>query len=318
MTQNTEELFVGIDVSQDRLDVSFRPTNRRKEVIQEHKAINRLAEELKELQPKLIVLEATGALEVPVVTALAKAELPVVVVNPRQVRDFAKSLGKLAKTDALDAAVLAHYADAVRPAVRPIKSEDLQELSALVARRRQLVDMIGMEKNRLSRAAKLVREDIKENIDWLEKRLKDVDRMLEKRIKDNPLYREKGKVIRSVPGVGPVLMSSLLVDVPELGRLNRRQIAALIGVAPLNCDSGRYTGRRVTWGGRAKVRSVLYMGAVVAMQHNPVIRDFYERLTGAGKKFKVAITACMRKLLTILNAMVRTGSLWSPDMGSAG
>ena len=312
MTQEREELFIGIDVSQDRLEVAFRPTGRRKEVVHELKQITLLTEEFRELQPKLIVLEATGALEVPLVTSLAKAELPVVVVNPRQVRDFAKSLGRLAKTDAIDAAVLAHYGDAVRPQVRPIKSEDLQELSALLARRRQLVDMIVMEKGRLSRAQKQVREEIKEHIAWLEKRLKDVNRTLEKRIKNNPLYREKGKVIRSVPGIGPVLMCSLLADVPELGTLNRRQIAALIGVAPLNRDSGRHMGQRSTWGGRSKVRSVLYMGAVVAVKHNPVIRAFYERLTGAGKKFKVAITACMRKLLTILNAMVRTGSSWNP------
>lgn len=310
MTQNAEDLFVGIDVSQDRLDVAFRPTNRHKQVVHEQRQINLLAEELKELEPTRIVLEATGSLEVPLVTALAKAGLPVVVANPRQVRDFAKSLGRLAKTDALDAAVLAHYADAVRPAVRPIKSEDLQELSALLARRRQLVDMIGMEKNRLSRAQKEVRGDIKEHIAWLEKRLKDVDRTLAERIKNNPLYDGKAKIIRSVPGVGPVLSSSLLANVPELGKLSRRQIAALIGVAPLNRDSGRHTGRRVTWGGRANVRSVLYMGAMVAIRCNPVLRAFYERLIGAGKKFKVAITACMRKLLTILNAMVRSGSLW--------
>lgn len=318
MTQTTEDFFVGIDVSQDRLEVAFRPTGRRKEVVHEPKQITLLAEEFKELQPKLIVLEATGSLEVALVMALAKADLPVVVVNPRQVRDFAKSLGRLAKTDALDAAVLAHYGDAVRPEVRPIKSEDLQELSALLARRRQLVDMIGMEKRRLSRAQKHVQGDIKEHIAWLEKRLKDVDRTLEKRIKSNPLYREKGKIIRSVPGIGPVLMCSLLADVPELGRLNRRQIAALVGVAPLNRDSGHHRGKRSTWGGRSKVRSVLYMGAVVAVKHNPVIRAFYERLTGAGKKFKVAITACMRKLLTILNAMVRTGISWSPGVGSTG
>ena len=318
MTQKTQELFVGIDVSQDRLDVAFRPTGRRKEVIHEPKQITLLTEELQELQPALIVLEATGALEIALVTSLAKAKLPVVVVNPRQVRDFAKSLGKLAKTDALDAAVLAHYGDAVRPEVRPIKSEDLQELSALLSRRRQLVDMIVMEKGRLSRAQQHVQGGIKEHIAWLEKRLKDVDRTLEKRIKNNPLYREKGGIIRSVPGIGPVLMCSLLADVPELGTLNRRQIAALVGVAPLNRDSGRYTGQRSTWGGRSKVRSVLYMGAVVAVKHNPVIRVFYERLIGAGKKFKVAITACMRKLLTILNAMVRTGSYWNPDVGAAG
>jgi transposase len=318
MTQNAEEIFVGIDVSQDRLDVAFRPTGRRKEVIHEPRQIKVLAEELQELQPALIVLEATGALEIALVTSLAKADLPVVVVNPRQVRDFAKSLGKLAKTDALDAEVLAHYGDAVRPEVRPIKSEDLQELSGLLSRRRQLVDMIVMEKGRLSRAQEHVHGGIKEHVAWLEKQLKDVDRTLEKRIKENPLYREKGKIIRSVPGIGPVLMCSLLADVPELGTLNRRQIAALVGVAPLNRDSGRHMGRRSTWGGRSKVRSVLYMGAVVAVKHNPVIRVFYERLTGAGKKFKVAITACMRKLLTILNAMVRTGSSWNPGMVSAG
>ena len=310
MSTKTEGLFVGIDVSKKRLDVAVRPEGRRWEVGNDEKSIRLLVSSLKDLPPELIIAEATGGLEIPLVSALAEAGLPIVVANPRQVRDFAKAVGQLAKTDKIDAGVLAHFGEALRPEVRPIKSRQVKELSALVSRRRQLVDMLTMEKNRLASAPKEVRRDITAHIAWLQKRLKDVDGKLSQTVKSCPAWREKDEIMRSVPGVGPVFSTSLLANVPELGKLNRRQIAALIGVAPLNRDSGQHSGTRIVWGGRANVRSVLYMATVAAMRSNPVIKSFYQRLIGAGKKFKVAITACMRKLLTILNAMVKSGTMW--------
>ena len=310
MSTKTEGLFVGIDVSKKRLDVAVRPEGRRWEVGNDEKSIRLLVSSLKDLPPELIIAEATGGLEIPLVSALAEAGLPIVVANPRQVRDFAKAVGQLAKTDKIDAGVLAHFGEALRPEVRPIKSRQVKELSALVSRRRQLVDMLTMEKNRLASAPKEVRRDITAHIAWLQKRLKDVDGKLSQTVKSCPAWREKDEIMRSVPGVGPVFSTSLLANVPELGKLNRRQIASLIGVAPLNRDSGQHSGTRIVWGGRANVRSVLYMATVAAMRSNPVIKSFYQRLIGAGKKFKVAITACMRKLLTILNAMVKSGTMW--------
>jgi transposase len=317
MNKETGGLFVGIDVSKDRLDVAVRPEGKRWEVSNDEKSIRLLVDSLKDLPSELIIAEATGGLEVPLVSALAEAGLPIVVVNPRQVRDFAKAVGQLAKTDKIDAEVLAHFGEALRPEVRPVKSRQLQELSALVSRRRQLVDMLTMEKNRLASAPKGIRKDIIAHIAWLEKRLKDVNWKLSQMVENCPAWREKDEIMRSVPGVGPVFSSSLLANVPELGQLNRRQIASLIGVAPLNRDSGQHSGTRIVWGGRANVRSVLYMATVAAMRSNPVIKSFYQRLIGAGKKFKVAITACMRKLLTILNAMVKSGTVWQPNVEQA-
>lgn len=317
MNTETGGLFVGIDVSKDRLDVAVRPEGKRWEVSNDEKSIRLLVDSLKDLPSELIIAEATGGLEIPLVSALAEAGLPIVVVNPRQVRDFAKAVGQLAKTDKIDAEVLAHFGEALRPEVRPVKSRQLQELSALVSRRRQLVDMLTMEKNRLASAPKGIRKDIIAHIAWLEKRLKDVNGKLSQMVENCPAWREKDEIMRSVPGVGPVFSSSLLANVPELGQLNRRQIASLIGVAPLNRDSGQHSGPRIVWGGRANVRSVLYMATVAAMRSNPVIKTFYQRLIGAGKKFKVAITACMRKLLTILNAMVKSGTMWQPNVERA-
>jgi transposase len=314
MSTKNGGLFVGIDVSKDRLDVAVRPEGRRWEVRNDEKDIRLLVDSLKDLPSELIIAEATGGLEIPLVSALAEAELPIVVVNPRQARAFAKAVGQLAKTDKIDAGVLAHFGEAIRPEVRPVKSRQLQELSALVSRRRQLVEMLTMEKNRLASAAKEIRKDITAHISWLGKRLKDVDGKLSRTVKICPVWREKDEIMRSVPGVGPVLSNTLLANVPELGELNRRQIASLIGVAPLNRDSGQYSGTRMVWGGRANVRSVLYMATVAAMRWNPVIKSFYQRLIGAGKKFKVAITACMRKLLTIINAMVKSGTMWQPKL----
>jgi len=317
MNTETGGLFVGIDVSKDRLDVAVRPEGKRWEVSNDEKSIRLLVDSLKDLPSELIIAEATGGLEIPLVSALAEAGLPIVVVNPRQVRDFAKAVGQLAKTDKIDAEVLAHFGEALRPEVRPVKSRQLQELSALVSRRRQLVDMLTMEKNRLASAPKGIHKDIIAHIAWLEKRLKDMNGKLSQMVENCPAWREKDEIMRSVPGVGPVFSSSLLANVPELGQLNRRQNASLIGVAPLNRDSGQHSGTRIVWGGRANVRSVLYMATVAAMRSNPVIKSFYQRLIGAGKKFKVAITACMRKLLTILNAMVKSGTMWQPNVERA-
>jgi transposase len=232
------------------------------------------------------------------------------VVNPRQVRDFAKSLGKLAKTDKIDAQVLAHFGEATKPEVRPLKDQQAHQLSALVARRKQLVEMLTAEKNRLVTAPEPVNHDIKAHIAWLEQRLNDINKDLRKNIKASPVWRAKEKLLRTVPGVGPVLSVSLLAGLPELGRLNRKQIAALVGVAPFNRDSGKFRGKRCIWGGRANVRAVLYMGTLTAIRCNPVIRAFYLRLCAAGKEHKVALTACMRKMLTILNAILKNDTPW--------
>jgi transposase len=270
----------------------------------------RLVERLRGLSPTLIVLEATGGLAVPLTSAVAAAGLPVVVVNPRQVRDFAKATGKLAKTDALDAAVLAQFAEAVRPALRPLPDAATQALSALLARRRQLIEMLTAEKNRLGSALPPVRPGIRAHIRWLERRLAALDADLAQAIRESPVWREKDDLLQSVPGVGPVLATTLLASLPELGTLTRQQIAALVGVAPLNRDSGAWRGKRRVWGGRAPVRAALYMSALVATRFNPVLRAFYQRLCAAGKAKKVALTACMRKLLTILNAMLKYRTRW--------
>jgi len=278
--------------------------------------MQQLVRRLGEISPKLIVLEATGGLERRAVAALAGASLPVVAVNPRQVRDFAKATGQLAKTDAIDAAVLALFADRIRPQVRPLRDEETQELEALVVRRRQVVDMITAEKNRLIAAppSKRVRTAIGKTIKWLQKQLEEIDSDLDNAVKGSPIWREKDDLLQSVPGVGKVLSRTMLSLVPELGTLGKKQIAALIGVAPLNWDSGLHRGRRSIWGGRAQVRSVLYMGALVAARFNPVIRAFHARLVAAGKLPKVALVACMRKLLTILNAIVRDRTPWTREI----
>lgn len=304
------ESFVGIDVSKARLDVSARPSSERWSVPNNERGIADLVDRMLKVGPSLIVLEATGGFELACVGALAAAAAPVVVINPRQVRDFAKATGRLAKTDAIDAEVLAQFAEAVRPEVRVLPDETTEELKALVARRRQIVEMLGVEGNRLLSARPRVRPDIEAHIAWLKKRLGDFDRELEACIRSSSVWREKENVLRSAPGVGPVLTTSLLANVPELGSLNRKQIAALVGVAPLNRDSGTLKGRRTVWGGRASVRAALYMATLVAVRHNPVIKQFYVRLTSAGKPHKVAMVACMRKLLTILNLMIRDGKRW--------
>ena len=303
---------IGIDVSKATLDIASLPTGESWTVTNDDLGLAELTPRLVALTPVLVVLEATGGFETLAAVTLAKAGLPVAVVNPRQVRDFAKALGRLAKTDALDAGILAEFAQRVRPEPRPLPDEAAQLLDGLLTRRRQLVDMLTAEKNRLGFARGPVKRDINRHIRWLEKRLQHVDGDLEAAIAASPLYQAKADLLRSVPGVGPITTLTLIATLPELGQLSRHQIAALVGVAPLNRDSGTLRGKRRVWGGRAPVRAVLYMAALVGIKHNPVLRQFYQRLRAAGKPFKVAVTACMRKLLTILNAMLRQNCRWDP------
>ena len=304
--------FVGIDVSKSQLDVAVRPSGETWAVAHDEAGLSALVARLRPLGPTLIVLEATGGLEVALAGALAAATLPVVVVNPRQVRDFARSTGALAKTDRLDAQSLARFAEAVRPEPRPLPDAQAQELSALLQRRRQLVDMLTAEKNRLQAAPRRIRPQIQAHIKWLHRQIRQFDDDLRTLVRSSPLWRDKDDLLRSTPGVGPVLATTLVAALPELGTLTRHQIAALVGVAPLNRDSGTLRGRRTVWGGRAHVRAVLYMGTLVAVRHNPVVAAFYLRLRAAGKVPKVALTACMRKLLTILNAMLKHRTRWAP------
>ena len=305
-----EPRFVGIDVSKAQVDVAVRPAGQRWVVSYDETGVEELVSHLVELDPALVLLEATGGLEVPLVAALSAGALPVVVVNPRQVRDFARATGTLAKTDALDAVVLAHFAEAVRPPVRPLRDAETQALNSLTARRHQVLSMLVSEKNRLRTAAAAVRPRIEAHIAWLGQELEDLDKNLRQTLRQSPVWREKDDLLRSVPGVGEQLSLTLLAHLPELGTLDRRQIAALVGVAPFNRDSGTLRGKRTVWGGRARVRAALYMGALVGSRHHPAIRDFYQRLLAAGKPKKLALTACMRKLLTILNAMLKHRSPW--------
>jgi transposase len=318
VSERRGERFVGIDVSKATLDVAVRPSGERWSVANEEAQVRELTKAIVKLAPTLIVVEATGGMQTLVVAELAAAGLPVAVVNPRQARDFAKATGRLAKTDSIDADILANFGQAIRPEVRELKDEQAQLLSALMSRRRQIVDMLTAEKNRLAAAPKPVRQEIRKHIDWLEGRLKAMDGQISDTIKENPAWREKDLILRSVPGVGPVLSLSLLAGVPELGRLDRQKLSALVGVAPLNDDSGKHRGRRRVWGGRAQVRAVLYMAIVSATRANPVIRTFYERLIAAGKKPKVALTACMRRLLCILNSMIKNGTRWQQRDAGAG
>lgn len=310
---NKVESFVGIDVSKERLDVATLPDGQTWSCANSDVEISALVERVRKLSPTRIVLEATGGLETLAVAALGAAGLPVVVINPRQARDFAKATGKLAKTDTIDAKMLALFGQAVRPETRPLKSQELSDLTALLTRRNQLVAMLTAEKNRLSSAPKSIRKDIEVHIKWLEKRINESNGALRDLIQRTPLWREKDQLLQSMPGVGPVLATNLLTGLPELGTLNRKKIGALVGVAPLNCDSGKFRGKRIVWGGRASLRAALYMGTLAATRCNPVISEFYRRLIDAGKKPKVAITACMRKLLTILNAMIKNATPWNPQ-----
>jgi transposase len=301
MNQREQGVFVGIDVAKDSLEVSIRPSGEGETFANNDQGIALMRAFINQFTPVLIVCEATGSFETRAVTDLAVSGLPVVVVNARQVRDFARATGTLAKTDTIDARVIAHFADAIRPDVRPLKDREAQRLDALITRRRQLVDMLTAEKNRLLTAPEWTREDIEAHIAWLKQCLKKVDKDLATLLKQSPLWREKERILRSTPSVGPVMTYTLVSELPELGTLNRKQIAALVGVAPMNRDSGTF---------RSAIRSVLYMSTLNAIHFNPLIKPFYERLRLAGKLPKVAITACMRKLLTILNTMVKNRTCW--------
>jgi transposase len=304
------QVFVGIDIAKAQLDMALRPTGERWAVTNDAPGIAALIARLQAAQPTLIVLEATGGYHRAVVVALAAAALPLVVVNPRQVRDFAKATGQLAKTDALDARAVAHFAEAVRPAPRPLPDAQTEELRALLARRRQLIAMRTAEQNRLETASPRLRTDIEAHIAWLAQRVAALDEDLDTTLRASPVWRERETLYRSVPGIGPVCARTRILDLPELGTLSRQRLAALVGVAPFNRDSGTLRGTRTTWGGRAHVRATLYMSTLVAVRYNPVLKAFYARLCMAGKAKKVALTACMRKLLTILNAMAKHQQPW--------
>lgn len=317
---DTTRVVVGVDVAKATLDVAVRPSDAAWTVANDEAGIRGLVAQLQALTPAQIVLEATGGYEIAVVSALALAGLPVIVVNPRAVRDFARATGQLAKTDQLDAGILARFAEQVRPAARPLADAEQQELDALLTRRRQLIDMLTAEKNRLqqvfvARGAR-VRKSLAAHIAYLTKELGRADADLAALVRQSPVWRERDELLQSAPGVGPVLSLTLLAALPELGALDRKAIAALVGVAPLNRDSGLFRGKRMVHGGRAGVRSALYMGALVATRRNPVIRAFYQRLVAAGKPKKLALTACMRKLLIILNAMLRQHVAWTPALAS--
>jgi len=316
MSKKKSKSFIGIDVSKQQLEVAMHESDFKFRCPNKISCFGQLIAELIDLRPALVVLEATGGLEIPVVNALHGVGLPVVVVNPRQVRDFAKALGQFAKTDRLDARVLAHFAAVIKPPLRPIKAKDAQELDALMGRRGQLVEMLADEKNRRGSAASdSVRKKIKEHIDWLEDCIAEVDEQLKALMKTSACWQAKDEILQSVPGIGPVTSFSMVADLPELGKLDRQKISKLVGVAPLNRDSGQLRGSRHIYGGRAQLRRVLYMAALTASRHNPVIKAFYQRLRANHKPFKVAITACMRKLLSIINVMVRDSTPWkSPEV----
>jgi len=304
------EIFVGIDISKAWLDIAVHEREEAFRAGNEDGGIADLVRRMKVLKPTLIVVEPTGGFEKLVVAELTHAGLPVVVVNAKRVRDFARATGRLAKTDKLDAKVLAHFAAAIRPALRSLPSAEEERLTMLLTRRRQVVDMLTVEKNRLVTVRAKMRSDIEAHIQWLANSLKELDKEIEDFVEATPIWKEKDDLLQSVPGVGPVTSATMLGMMPELGKLNRQEIAALVGVAPVNKDSGRKQGRRRIYGGRADVRSVLYMAALSAKKFNPVIKKFYDRLIKQGKEKKVALTACMRKLLVILNAMMRSNQSW--------
>jgi len=315
MSESTVEKFVGIDVSKTALDVCVQPSGQALHVAYDEAGIGRIVECLQEARPALIVMEATGGLEIRLASELASAGWPVAVINPRQVRDFAKATGQLAKTDRVDAAVLAAFAKAIRPQARPLKDADTRALNDMVSRRRQLIAMRVQETLRLGTAAsRPLQKSLNKHIAWLDKQIAEVDGDLSKRLRGSDVWRAKDDLLRAIPGVGAITSLTMLAKCPELGTLNRREIAALAGVAPLANDSGRHRGKRFIWGGRAEVRAVLYMATVSAIRCNDTIKTFAERLKKAGKPPKVVIVACMRKLLTIMNAMLKNNAAWDPKI----
>ena len=303
--------FIGVDIAKDSFEFVAYGDDRHFNMSNDGTGIRQAVEQIQKLSPELVVLEATGGYEHPLVAALSIAKLPVVVINPRQVRDFAKATGQLAKTDAIDAAVLAQFAAVIKPDLRPIADADMLLLKEVVSRRQQLVEMLVAERNRMGIAHNpSVKADIQAHIDWLRKRLNEADGELRRQIKESPVWRAKDDLLRTVPGVGPMTSVALLANLPELGRLNRHQIAALVGVAPFNRDSGMMRGKRAVWGGRSSLKAILYMAALSATKWNPAIKTFYERLCASGKPKKVALTACMRKLLIVLNSMMKNNTAW--------
>lgn len=310
MTLKHKEIFVGIDVSKTSLDIAIHEVQDVSQQNNDDEGIAAIVASMIERVPTLIVLEASGGWEIKLVAALAEAKLPVVVVNPTRVRNFAKAAGQYAKTDKLDARLLARFAATMRPQVRPLKTQEQALLSSIISRRQQLVRMLTMEKNRRVSTHATMRDQLENHIQWLATEIAQLNDQMRDLILAWPLWQANEKILASVPGVGPVTTLTLLADLPELGTLNRQCIAALVGIAPINKDSGRLKGKRRIFGGRASVRSVLYMAALSASKSNPVIRDFYQRLLAKGKPKKVALTACMRKLLTILNAMIRDQKPW--------
>lgn len=305
--------YVGIDVSKAQLDVALRVSGQHWSCGNTETGIAELVTKLQAIRPQLIVLEATGHLEMPVTAALLAVGLAVAVVNPRQVRDFAKATGHLAKTDVLDAQVLAHFAQAIEPPARPLPDATTQALAAVVTRRRQVVAMLTAERNRYTSAAATIQARIEQHIQWLTEELAELDNDLQQRVQASPAWRTQAQILQSIPGVGPTTACTLLAELPELGQLDRRKIAALVGVAPFNRDSGPRQRQRHIWGGRTTVRTALYMATLVATRCNPVIKTFYQHLLDAGKPKKVALTACMRKVLTIANAMLKHKSYWDPN-----
>lgn len=307
--------FVGIDVSKAHLDVAVRPSGQAWQVANSAAGIAQLVQQLREQGPGLVVLEATGGYENAAAAALAVAGLAVAVINPRQARDFAKSTNQLAKTDRIDAQVLAHFADALRPEPRPLPDEATTALQAVLTRRREVIEMQVAEQSRLSLVHDSMRSHLQEHLDWLAEEIKDLEQQLDQLVANNAAWQAKEALLTSVPGVGPITARTLLAELPELGTVNRKQVAALVGVAPFNRDSGTLRGKRAIWGGRASVRTVLYMATLSATRYNPVIQQHYQHLIhDAGKLPKVALTACIRKLLTILNAILASQKPWNPNL----
>ncbi len=307
---STTKYWVGIDVSKKELDIHIRPTGKSFSTTNNQSGIDQLSDSLNQLSPQLIVLEATGGMEILAAVALSRRGLAVAVVNPRQVRDFAKATGQLAKTDSIDAGILAHFAEVIRPEVRPLPDEQAQLLEELVTRRHQIVEMIKAETNRLPTMKGPMREHIQKHIDWLRQQRHDIEKQLQQSIRQSPVWQENVKLLKTVPGIGDVVSCTLIACLPELGSLTGKRIASLVGLAPLNRDSGQFRGKRTIWGGRARVRTALYMPTLVATRFNPVIKAFYERLLQRGKHKKVALTACMHKLLPILNSITKSGQPW--------
>ena len=308
-----ETVCVGVDVARNTLDMAGSNSKKTKQFNNDHQGITSAAGYIAGLKPARIILEATGKYEMPLAAELQSKRLPVVIVNPRQVRDFARATGVLAKIDSIDARILALFGLQIKPPVRLLPDQKAREMSSLLARRRQLIEMLTAENNRLLQADDSIRPGIEIHIKWLEEAISAINDDLDRQIRSSPSWFEKDNLLKSVPGVGKVVSTTLLIELPELGQLNLRKIAALVGVVPLNRDSGTLRGKRTVWGGRAKLRAVLYMAALVGVRRNPVIAAYYQRLLNAGKAKKVSLVACMRKLLTILNAMIRSKTEWRSD-----